>query len=506
MSTTADPRVSGGGTASNGADGGRSAGLPLFALIALVVGSMIGGGIFNLPRQMASAAAPGPLLIGWLITGVGMLMLAFIFQTLAERKPDVDGGVYGYARAGFGPFIGSSCAWGYWISAWIGNVGYLVLLVSGIGYFMPDVFVQDNTLTMAGLALGSVVLWATTMLCVVGVREAVIVNTIVTIAKVLPILMFLVLTALAFRMDLFSADIWGTMTQVPDGEGGMMGLGDTMQQVKGMMLVTVWVFIGIEGASIFSQRAGKRSDVGKATVIGFVMVLALLILVNFLAYGVMRQAELSGVADPALGSILGEVVGPWGAALIALGLTVSVLGAFLSWTLLCAEILRLPAQQKVLPAFLGKDNRRGSPAAALLLTGAVTQIVLIWAKTQPSAYDSLIMLASSLILLPYLWATLYQLKLGVTGESYETSARSKGRDLLVAGVGTVYALWLVYAAGLEYLLLAAIFYVVGTALYIWARREARLRVFTPAELVVLAVVVVGAVFGIMGLLDGSISV
>ncbi len=86
---------------------------------------------------MAGSAAPGPLIIGWTITGVGMLMLAFVFQTLATRKPDVDGGVYGYARAGFGNYIGFTSAFGYWMSAWVGNVAYLVLLFSTLGYFFP---------------------------------------------------------------------------------------------------------------------------------------------------------------------------------------------------------------------------------------------------------------------------------------------------------------------------------------------------------------------------------
>ena len=111
--------------------------LALPALTALVVGSMIGSGIFALPSQMAGSAAAGPLLIGWLITGVGMLMLAFVFQSLAQRKPDVDGGVYGYAREGFGEYVGFTSAWGYWISAWVGNVAYLVLLMSTLGYLFP---------------------------------------------------------------------------------------------------------------------------------------------------------------------------------------------------------------------------------------------------------------------------------------------------------------------------------------------------------------------------------
>lgn len=480
--------------------------LSLAALTALVIGSMIGGGIFNLPRQMAQAAAPAPLVIGWLITGVGMLMLAFVFQTLAMRKPEVDGGVYGYARAGFGDFVGFSSAWGYWISAWIGNVGYLVLLVTGIGYFLPDVLVEANRLTMPGLALGSLVLWVTTGLCVAGVREAAVVNTIVTIGKVVPIVMFVVLTALAFRMDLFSADIWGSVTQVPSGDDGMVGLGGVLEQVRAMMLVTVWVFIGIEGASIFSERARKRSDVGRATVIGFVGVLSLLILVNFLAYGVMKQAELAGVEDPALGSILRHVVGPWGAALIAVGIIISVLGAFLSWTLLCAEILRLPAKEGVMPRFLGRDNAKGSPTAALVVTGLFTQAVLVWAQAQEGAYDKLIMLASSLILVPYLLATMYQLKIAATGEGYEGEPRAKSRDLLVGLVGTVYAVWLLYAAGPEYILLAAIFYVVGAVIFVWARLEAHLPVFRPLEWALLALVLVGAVLGVMGLQAGTISI
>ena len=118
--------------------------LRLSALIALVVGSMIGGGIFSLPQNMAARAEVGAVLIGWAITAVGMLTLAFVFQTLANRKPELDSGVYAYAKAGFGDYMGFSSAWGYWISAWMGNVGYFVLLFSTLGYFFP-IFGEGNT-------------------------------------------------------------------------------------------------------------------------------------------------------------------------------------------------------------------------------------------------------------------------------------------------------------------------------------------------------------------------
>ena len=129
---------------------------------------MIGSGIFALPSQMAGSAAPGPLLIGWVITGVGMLMLAFVFQTLATRKPDVDGGVYGYARAGFGNYIGFTSAFGYWVSAWVGNVAYLVLLFSTLGYFFG---VFEGGATVPAIIGASVVLWIVHALTLRGVQD-----------------------------------------------------------------------------------------------------------------------------------------------------------------------------------------------------------------------------------------------------------------------------------------------------------------------------------------------
>ena len=185
---------------------GARRGLGLAALTAIVVGSMIGSGIFALPSQMAGSAAPGPLLIGWAITGVGMLMLAFVFQTLATRKPDVDGGVYGYARAGFGNYIGFTSAFGYWVSAWVGNVAYLVLLFSTLGYFFP---VFEGGATVPAIIGASIVLWIVHAMTLRGVQTAAFVNVVVTIAKVVPILVFIAIAAVGFKAGLFTADFWG---------------------------------------------------------------------------------------------------------------------------------------------------------------------------------------------------------------------------------------------------------------------------------------------------------
>ncbi|ERJ19037.1 Arginine-ornithine antiporter protein [Salinisphaera shabanensis E1L3A] len=271
--------------------------LRLGALVSLVAGSMIGAGIFSLPQNMAASASAGVVLVGWLITAAGMLMLAFVFQTLSNRRPDLDAGIYAYAKAGFGDYMGFSSAWGYWISAWLGNVSYLVLVFSTLGYYFP-MFGEGNT--VAAVVCASILLWLLHFLVLRGIQQAAFINTVATIAKVVPILLFIVIVAFAFKPSVFFDDFWGT---------GNTDLGSFMTQLRGMMLVTVWVFIGIEGASIYSARAQNRSDVGKATVIGFLGVLLLLVAVSVLSMGVLSQPELANLQDPSMAGVLEHLVG-----------------------------------------------------------------------------------------------------------------------------------------------------------------------------------------------------
>ncbi|MGE0219207.1 amino acid permease, partial [Mycolicibacterium sp.] len=377
------------------------------------------------------------------------------------------------------------------------NVAYLVLLFSTLGYFFPAF---EGGATVPAIIGASVVLWIVHALTLRGVRTAAAVNVVVTIAKVVPIVVFIALAAVGFKAGLFTADFWGRTTEI-DGAP----LGDTLTQVKNMMLVTVWVFIGIEGAAVYSQRAARRSDVGRATVVGFAAVLALLLLVNMLSYGLMAQAELAGVPDPSMAGLLESQVGSWGAAFISIGLIVSLLGALIAWVLLCVEILRLPALENVMPTALAKENIHGAPATALWLTNICVQALLLWTLANESTYTNLIYLATSLILLPYLWAAAYQVLLAVRGETYQ-GGHGRTKDLLVGLVALAYAVWLLYAGGWQYLLMAAVFYLVGTALYVWARRSSGQPVFTRAELAVFGVVAVTSVVAVALLVTGNLAV
>lgn len=467
--------------------------LKLGALIALVVGSMVGGGIFSLPQNIAASAGAGATLIGWLITGVGMLTLAFVFQSLANRKPNLDGGVYAYAKAGFGDYMGFSSAWGYWISAWIGNVSYMVLLFSTLGYFFP-VFGEGNTLP--AIVCASIVLWLLHFLVLRGIHEAAFINTLTTIAKMVPLALFIIIAAIAFKLDVYKADFWGA---------GNTELGSVMDQARNMMLVTVWVFIGIEGASIFSARAEKRSDVGKATVIGFIGVLLLLVLVNLLSQGILAQAQLAGLKNPSMAAVLEHVVGPWGAMLISIGLIVSLAGALLSWTLLCAEILFASARDHTMPEFLRKENANQVPVNALWLSNGLIQLFLIITLFNDATYLKLLYLATSMILVPYFWSAAYALLLTIRGESYEQEPGERRKDMLVAVIAVIYAVWLVYAAGVQYLLLSALLYAPGAILFAKAKRELNQPIFTTVEKLIFAAVVIGAVIAGYGLYSGFLT-
>lgn len=467
--------------------------LGLGLLVALVAGSIIGSGIFGLPQNMAAGAGAGAILIGWLITGVGMLVLARVYQMLALRKPELDNGVYAYARALSGDYIGFNSAWGYWISAWIGNVGYLVAAFGALGYFFPA-FGEGNT--PAAVAGASAALWIVHALVLRGINTAAWVNAMVTVAKVIPLLLFIVLAATVFQAPTFSLDFWGSAK-----------LGSVLDQVKSTMLVTVWVFIGIEGASVYSARARQRKDVGRATVIGFLICLVLLMAVSLLSLGIFTQPELAGLKNPSMASVLEKAVGTWGAVLIYVGLIVSVGGGFLAWTLLAAESLFTPANSGAMPEWLGRQNSKGVPANALWLSSAMVQIFLIVTLVSKASYLALISLSTAMILLPYLFSALYGLKLAARTEE-GSQARQGVRwslDLPAAALASVYCLWLLYAAGAKYLLLSALLYAPGAALYFIAKRQARKQPFTASEKVILAAVLGLAVVAGWMLATGQLS-
>jgi arginine:ornithine antiporter / lysine permease len=470
-------------------------------LTALVVGSMVGSGVFSLPQNMAAGAGANAIMIGWLITGIGMLALAFVFQGLAVRKPELDAGPYAYARAGFGEFVGFNSAWGYWLSAWIGNVSYLVILFSALSYFIPA-FGDGNT--WQAIFGASVVLWLVHFLVLAGVREAVIVNAVTTIAKIAPIMLFIGLVAAAFHWATFTGSA-PALPAAPAAGAAVPHLGSLLDQVKSTMLVTLWAFIGIEGASVVSARAIKRTDVGIATISGLLICLGLYMAVSLLALGVMSQPELAALKNPSMAGVLEKVAGPWGASLMNIGLVVSVLGAFLSWTLLAAEVPFVAAKGGTMPGALTTVNARQAPVVSLWITNSLVQIVLLGTYFYSATYTGLFTIASAAIMVPYVLSGAYALKLALTRETY-ASSETTTRDIGIGLVATAYGLWLVYAAGPKYLFLCAMLYAVGIAVYLWTRNERNEPMFKGIELPLAAALGLAGVVAAYLLWSGGLSI
>ncbi len=468
--------------------------LSLPILTAMVVGSMVGAGIFSLPRTFGNATGPFGALIAWTIAAGGMYTLARVFQALAERKPDLDAGVYAYARQGFGDYPGFLSAFGYWIGSCIGNVSYWVLIKSTLGAFFP-VFGDGNTII--AILAASVGIWLFHFMILRGVQQAAFINTVVTVAKVVPILVFIVLLIGAFRMDLFRANFWG---------GTGMQATSLMEQIRATMLVTVFVFLGIEGASVYSRFAKKRSDVGTATILGFVGVTALMVLVSLLPYAVLERADIAGMRQPSMAAVLEAVVGHWGAIFVSIGLLISVLGAYLAWSLICAEVLFTAARTKDMPSIFAGENQNKVPSAALWLSNIVVQLIVISTYWSSDAFSLMLNLTSAMSLIPYLLVAGFGVLLARKGETYDVRPQERNRDLIFAGIAVIYTIFMIVAGGTKFLLLSCVLYGPGTALYIWARREQGKPLFTPIEWAIFIAAMVGCVVGIHGLVTGYITI
>jgi arginine:ornithine antiporter/lysine permease len=469
--------------------------LGLVPLVALVIGSIIGGGAFSFPADMAKGASAGAIVIAWVITGIGMLTLGFVFQNLSQRKPDLDCGIYSYAKEGFGEYIGFNCAWGHWVSSMLGNVSYLVMLFCTIGYFVP-IFGNGNNLP--AIIGESILIWGVNALILKGVKTAAWVNVLTTIGKLIPIFIFIIVAIIMFKVNIFTLDFWGNMNT---------NLGSVLTQVKSTMLVTLWAFIGIESAVVFSKQAKVRKDVSKATIIGLLGVLVIYVLISLLALGTMKQAQLAGLKSPSMAYALEFMVGKWGAIVVNLGLIISLLGAFLGWTLICSELSYSAAKGKAFPKFFSEENANGTPKNALLITNILTQVFLIWAFFSKSSYQILYSIASSAVLVPYFFSALYSLKLTITKETYTIeNNNTRMRDMVISGLSVIYAIWLIYAAGLSYMLLLTILFSAGIIVFYKAKKESNAVAFIKPEKIAALIVSILGIVTIYMLVVGKITI
>ena len=245
----------------------------------------------------ASAGLPG-VVISWVVTAAGMLLLVLTFKCLEDHHPELDAGIYQYARKGFGPFSGFITGWGYWLCTAFSNVAYAVMLNDTFGAFFPRLLHHGWPTVIFISAL----IWAFYFIVGAGIKTAKMLTTALSVVKISAIAAILLMLWLVIDKGMLSATFSTDFSVTGTGLG---------TQVKDSMMVTLWCFIGIEGAVIMSGRAKRSSDIGKAGVIGFVTAWLLYLGMSVLSFGLMPQNELRELTDPSVAYLLRDAYGSW---------------------------------------------------------------------------------------------------------------------------------------------------------------------------------------------------
>lgn len=472
----------------------------LFGLTALIVGSSIGSGIFDLPATLTAGANAEGILIGWLIVGMGMLSLVSVYRNLTLRQPDIDDGIYGWSKGAFGHFGGFIGAFGHGAGDAIGNASYLVVIFSALGAFGAFSFFGEGT-TWPAVIVASVVLWTINFLVLRGVRSSTTVNNITTVAKVIPIALFIILAIFHFNVHTF-LNTFGSTT-ILDPVTGKYGHASIFTQSRSVLLATMWTLIGVESGTIFATRARKLSDVAKATMIGAIIVITLLVGTTVLALGLMAPSKISLLHHPSMAGLMSSMVGPWGGMLINISLIISVLGALIAWVTLSAEEVRLSGRGGSTTQWINGLNRHEAPINSLWITTGITQVLMIIAGIWNAGYIVLLSFSTSLALIPYLFSSIYALKSAISGKGYQDN-HGRIREGIFAGIAVSFVIFMIYGAGLRYLLLAAIVWSAGLPFFFKGKAERHERL-TGIEWGASLVVIALAVIGLIGLFTGMIT-
>jgi APA family basic amino acid/polyamine antiporter len=416
--------------------------LGLWMATALVVGSMIGSGVFLLPATLAPYGAAS--LIGWGIALCGSLMLAATFAKLAVHWP-CTGGPYAYVRRSFGDAAGFGIAWSYWISIWSGMAGIAVAFAGSMGAIFPAL--TASPVRAAACAL--VALWTCTIVNIIGLRQAGRLQVLVTALKLLPLLLFGIVA-------LWFVDAGHYVPFNPSGK--------TVPQVaQATVILTMWALCGLEVATVPAGaiRDAERT-IPRATVLGTLLAGVATILACTVVIGLVPTGVLEDSGAP-MAEAARRVWGPGTALGIAALAAVSTFGAINGWMLVCAQVSLAAAEDGLFPRRFARVDRNGTPAFGVIVGSVLATVLVIasYSRSLVQLFTFILLLSTSAILLPYAASSAAWLRSG---------GKNGGR--IVASLALVYSIYALFGAGAEALLWGAVLLLAGLPVYFWMRRRA----------------------------------
>ena len=417
---------------------------------SLVVGNMIGSGIFLLPASLAIYG--GISIVGWLITATGSILVALVFGKLTRMIPKA-GGPYAYSRDAFGDFAGFLVAWGYWLSIVAANAAIAVAFVSYLTVFFPGL--AENNLLAAFVALASI--WFLTYINIIGIRSAGMVQLVTTIIKILPLLLIVL-------WGLFYIDFSNFTPFNISGESNMSAITATIA-------LTLWAFLGLESSTVpAADVENAKVNIPRSTIIGTVFTAILYILSTVVVMGIIPASQLATSTAPFADTA--SIIWNSSAAgyIIGIGAIISCFGALNGWILLQGQIPLAASLDGIFPKIFSKVSKNGTPISGLIFSSILITILMAlnYTKGLVELFTFIILLATLTALVPYVFTSMAELMIFIKHPERFSGQKLLGSSV-IAMFAFIYSIWAIAGSGQETVYWGFILLMCGIPIYVWIR-------------------------------------
>lgn len=424
--------------------------LGIWMSTSLVVGNMIGAGIFLMPAALA--AYGGISVIGWLVSAGGALILARVFSNLSLLVPNSNGGPYAFSRAGFGDYLGFLVAWGYWISIWVSNAAIAIAFVAALSVFFP--LLTESRVAAVLLALTAI--WLLTWINSTGIRESGKVQILTTALKLIPLLLIIALGFFYFDISNFT----------PFNASGSTN----WAAIAVTATMTFYAFLGFECATIPAANVeNPKKTVPRATMIGTIMTTLIYILSTVVVMG-MIPMDLLALSPAPFADAMGIIGGEWGKNLVAAGAAIAAFGALNGWILVQGQIAKATAMDDLFPSIFKRDNKNGVPIWGLVIGSCLTTLVMLMNYTEGlvEQFRFIILLTTLCSLIPYLFSSAAYVLIAL--EKLKPGNNPLAIHAL-GGIAFLFTLWAIFGSGERTVFWGTLLLLGGTPFYVWMKRK-----------------------------------
>lgn len=431
----------------------KSQKIGLITATSLVIGNMIGAGIFVLPAVLAKFGSIS--ILGWLFSAAGALVLAKIFSNFSKILVGKSGGPYAYSKAGFGDFIGFLVAWGYWISCWVGNAGITIAIISALSFFFPVLKTNPIYAVVLGLSL----IWIFTWINSKGVKASGEIQVVTTILKLLPLILVILLGAFFFSLDNF-----------PDFN---LTEESNIAIFPIVAVLALNAFLGLECASIPAGNIDNpEKTIPKATMLGTIITAFVYILGTVVLFGILPMDVLKD--SPAPFAEAGKIIGgDYAGYFVAAGAAIAAIGALNGWILITGQIPMATAKDDLFPKIFKKENKNGAPIFGLIIGSVLSSIVMLmnFSEGLVDQFEFIVLLTTLTCLVPYLFVAAAYIIILIEKKLY---ANSWIKTFVLGGLGFAYSLWAIYGSGHDTVFYGFLLLLAGIPFYVlmqWNKRE-----------------------------------